>query len=462
MLSLPFPLFDASSIPRLQRTVAACLSEVDTEPPSDPFIPAGCPFTIHNPFTSRSQCKVLSEVITSPQALRTVLSDFSARRGWQPLVSVHPQPDSASVHLVPAAADQALASVVLRSGSTLNALCLTRQWQGNPYRRIVLHGRHGRLREPYSVSRGMGGAVTFRDGDCLLADMGPFGPPPPTPATSSGARVGAFALVLPVLSGLSGGRSGLWLAFLLFTRSVSVQILPPAPDGVSAARYSVGHYPWREPHERQSLQLVCHDRTCRISMLCPWRGPQGIFQVPPQVALQDVWAHYSEPGRSQDLMPVWPNPSADRLWFVPRAHIAGSLVCIVVQHRGSCRALVVPARLHSSRLAQVVQYMTGWVVSQVRIPLGLQAISAQSADGTCLFRDGDVLDALSHADGSGCHIVHDSPILSVMSYGRGLLTCGAQPCETMVPASAATAVGVHWRRCMLGAFSHVLLGGVPV
>ncbi|CAE7887301.1 pol [Symbiodinium necroappetens] len=129
--------FDLCAIPRLQRTVAACLSDVDTECPANPF--------------------VMSEAIPSPQA---------------------------SVHLIPAAADSNLASVVLRSGSTLQALCLTRAWQGNPYRRIALHGRQGRLREPYSVSRGIGGTVTFRDGDCLHADMGPFGPPPPTPATS--------------------------------------------------------------------------------------------------------------------------------------------------------------------------------------------------------------------------------------------------------------------------------------
>ena len=114
------PPFDRAQIPRLQRRVAACVSEVDIREPEHPFIPHGCPFTIHNPFTSRSQCKIMSEVVHTPQVFRSILSDFSARRGWQPLVPVHPQPDEESVHLIPAAASSSLASVLLRTGSVLH------------------------------------------------------------------------------------------------------------------------------------------------------------------------------------------------------------------------------------------------------------------------------------------------------------------------------------------------------
>ena len=92
-------VFDAAHVCRLQRTVAACLSEVDVDETDNPFIPAGCPFTIHNPFTCRSQCKIMSELIPSSQALRTILSDFSARRGWQPLVSLQPQPDARRAYI---------------------------------------------------------------------------------------------------------------------------------------------------------------------------------------------------------------------------------------------------------------------------------------------------------------------------------------------------------------------------
>ena len=395
----PIPVFDHGRIPQLQRSVAACLGEVDIEHPATPFVPAGCPFTIHNPFTSRSQCKVMSEAIPSPQALRTVFSDFSARRGWQPLVSLHPQPDQASVHLIPAAADPNLASVVLRSESSLQALCLTRVWQGNPYRRITLHGRQGRLREPYSVSRGVGGTVTFRDGDCLHADMGPFGPPPPTPATSFGLRCHPALWCLVALGSLSLRQGTLLVLLGLVGWGSSVHILPPAPEGVPVTKISVSHFPWRETHERRKLSGVCRDRCCRISLLCPWRGPQGLYQTPSQVVLRDVWDHYAEPGRPHELMPVWPSLSADRLWFVPRAHVAGALVCLVAHSSLGSRALVVPARLSVARLLQTVGYMTGWDVSRLDLPPGIFSSPHAQPESTCLLRDGDVLDvSLGDAD----------------------------------------------------------------
>ncbi|CAE7520734.1 hypothetical protein AK812_SmicGene23919 [Symbiodinium microadriaticum] len=47
------PAFDLATIPALQRRVAAALSEVDTEVFPRPFLPAGCPVVMHNPFTAR-------------------------------------------------------------------------------------------------------------------------------------------------------------------------------------------------------------------------------------------------------------------------------------------------------------------------------------------------------------------------------------------------------------------------
>ncbi|CAE7401593.1 set10 [Symbiodinium microadriaticum] len=299
------PEFAHASVPQVQRCVAACLSDVDVSTLPQPFIPHGCPFTVHNPFTRRSQCKIMSEVVQTPQAFRAMVSDFAARRGWQPLIAVHPQPTADSVHLIPAAADPALASVVLRTGHDLHPLCATRESPGQPFRRIVLNGRHGRIREPYSIGRGAGSSLSLRDGDCLNVDTGPFGPPPPTPARSDGYRVSLSSWVSLLVGGqtLGGRHLGLPLLCLL---AHAVQLLPPAPDGTPIPRYSVGHFPWREPLERQDLRLVCRDRLCRVSLLCPWRGPQGIFQTGRLTGLDTIWQHYAEEGYIlQVLSAVW-------------------------------------------------------------------------------------------------------------------------------------------------------------
>ncbi|OLQ06438.1 hypothetical protein AK812_SmicGene10271 [Symbiodinium microadriaticum] len=53
------PAFDLATIPALQRRVAAALAEVDTEAFSRPFLPAGCPVVMHNPFTARGALRIL-------------------------------------------------------------------------------------------------------------------------------------------------------------------------------------------------------------------------------------------------------------------------------------------------------------------------------------------------------------------------------------------------------------------
>ena len=181
-LAGPVHLFSSAQVPQIQCRVAACLYGVEAMPAPQPFIPRGCPFTIHNPFARNLQCQVLSTIVYSPYRFREILQDYVNRRGWQPLVCVQPQPDSDSVHLIPMAADSGLASVVFRSGGHLYPACVQRALPRHPYASIQLNGRHTRIREPYQLSRQRGQSLMVRDGDCLHADPGHFGPPPPTPA----------------------------------------------------------------------------------------------------------------------------------------------------------------------------------------------------------------------------------------------------------------------------------------
>ena len=152
----PVNLFSSAQVPQMQCRVAACMHGVDAVPAPQPFIPRGCPFTIHNPFARNLQCQVLSTVVYSPYRFREILQDYVNRRGWQPLVCVQPQPDPDSVHLIPAAADSGLVSVVFRSGGHLYPACVQRALPRHPYASIQLNGRHTRIREPYQLSRQRG------------------------------------------------------------------------------------------------------------------------------------------------------------------------------------------------------------------------------------------------------------------------------------------------------------------
>ena len=282
--------------------------------------------------------------------------------------------------------------------------CALPGWaRGHPYRRIVLNGRHGRIREPYNIARGGENPLALRDGDCLLVDTGPFGPPPPTPARSSAGRSGLYLPLLVGVTRWAGLRNSL-LALLRLGLASAVQILPAAPDGVPIPRYSIGHFPWRAPLERQDLRHVCRDRACRLSLLCPWRGPQGIYHIGRFTNLDAVWAHYHESGRPRELVPVWPCLTADRMWLVPRIHIAGALKCVVVQYDGHFRAVALPSALSHDRLIQTTRYLTGWDIGSIRLPPGLSSRSAVSAEDPQL-RDGDLLDALSPGEDGGRYII---------------------------------------------------------
>ena len=120
--------------------------------------------------------------------------------------------------------------------------------------------------------------------------------------------------------------------------------------------------------------------------------------------MDTVWAHYYESGRPRELVPVWPCLTADRIWLVPRIHIAGALRCVVVQFEGHFRAAALPSELSYCRLLHTVRYLTGWDIGSIRLPPGLSSRTAVS-DEDLLLRDGDLLDALSPGEDGGRYII---------------------------------------------------------
>ena len=68
-------------------------------PAGEPYIPAGFPVIMHNPFTGRPQCRLRTTLQGTAQILSNTLADYASRRGWQPIVDVQPQPNSEAVHI---------------------------------------------------------------------------------------------------------------------------------------------------------------------------------------------------------------------------------------------------------------------------------------------------------------------------------------------------------------------------
>ena len=414
---LPFPTL----VPHIQRRVAACLNEVDMEPAPVPFIPHGCPFAIHNPFTARSQCKVMSEVVHTPQGLRNILADYAARRGWQPLVCVQPQPTDDAVHLIPAAADPGLVAVLFRAGRELVPSCIGRTVYGHPYCRLDVHGRAARLREPYPIARGREGSSRLRDGDCLHADVGPYGPPPPEPVHSQSPQRCRFPFLLLAAVALRSGSSGVVAALMWgLMPTNAVQIVAPEPVESREARYVVGHFPWRQTPADRTLSVVCRHHRCRISLLCPWTGPQGVFQCRPDCHVQDLWERYAEAGEPADYVPIWPCLSDDRLWIVPRA--IGGYVCVVARQDTALRSLFIPADVSYARLCRTLQHLTGWDLVQARVPPPLHAQQSQRPSEPVHLRDGDVIDVIaSRQDCRDYEIFSQSEVKDHVLWTRGLV-----------------------------------------
>ena len=389
----PLPVaFSRDQVPAVQRRVAAVLQGVDVEPGPVPFLPAGCPIFIHNPFTGQTQCPALSPRVGTSHQLTEVLQDYSDRRGWQPIVSVQPQPDAQGVHFIPSAANARFVSVLFRNGQELRPRCIERDFIYGPDTEVPFGDRTGRLRVPYPVRRGSPRTLRLRDGDCLHIDTGPYGPPPPQPARSHAATHGdiflavglitlpRLRLVAPLLLlGLAGYRGD---TLPLGTR---VPRLTPA----------VGAYPWRALDGRGRLNHVSGRFPCRCALACPWTGRHGAFQVDPAEDVAYAQARFAQllpPPRT--LMPVWPAPRQDCLTMVPGLGCSSPFACVFAIYEGHSRTLLIPRSLAVAELCRVIQYLTCWPFDAIRLPPALWARLRDQPQASAHLRDGDVLDVL--------------------------------------------------------------------
>ena len=159
-------------------------------------------------------------------------------------------------------------------------------------------------------------------------------------------------------------------------------------------------------------------------------------------------------GRPAELVPVWPCPTADRIWFVPRVHIAGTLRCVVVQFEGQFRAIIIPADISLARLVQSARFLTGWDIGHIRVPPSLQARVRFTGQDFQL-RDGDLLDALSPDDAGGRYIIRNpSDIKDHVLWSRSMVLQRATYVRLWTPdlrppILTCLAAGTCWDPCAL-------------
>ena len=376
------PAFDLATIPALQRRVAAALSEVDTEVFPRPFLPAGCPVVMHNPFTARGQVQIITPAVDSPRVLRDVLHDFATRRGWQQLVSVAPQPDEAAIHFIPAASNHDLVAVLLRTAAVTEPRCMAHTLPAAHYHSVTINGRTGRLRLPYQVRRGTEQAVRLRDGDCLHADVGPWGPPPPTPASSFAGR-----LVLP------GFLTRLFLATVLSRPNgyfLGAYAMIEATDAWDFLQ--VGSFPWRRDRSTATLRLVGGPTPCRCLLLCPWTGRHSSIQGTADTTIEQVQSAFQQAlyGQAQ-LQPVWPSLKRNCLALVPQVP-SDDIACVVGLLAGVTYPCVARCRISSDDLTRVLQHRIGGNAGPVRLPPALKVRRSTCHTELLQLRDGDVID----------------------------------------------------------------------
>ena len=213
------PSAHAHSICTIQHRFSCAIRGLHlTLPQGEPFIPAGIPVVMHNPFTGRPQCRLRTTTQGTAQVLRNTLADHAQRRGWQPIVDVQPQPNDQAVHLIPSAARPDLTSILLIAEGEAHPMCIPRAFPGRSSRTFHFGDREGRVVAPYPCRRQADGPIQLRDGECLPVNFGPFGPPPPQPAhdSASGRSIWGLAgmvLLLPRRSGLALGATS-WAGLL--------------------------------------------------------------------------------------------------------------------------------------------------------------------------------------------------------------------------------------------------------
>ncbi|CAE7826777.1 unnamed protein product [Symbiodinium sp. CCMP2592] len=412
MLEWPraLPVFRQAEIPQLQTRVSAFMSEVDDRSNRlSPFLPAGCPLVIHNPFTEAEQCSVQTQLTGSGQIFRFFLQDFAQRRGWQPIVPVQPQPDESAIHLIPAAADPRLASVVLRTPQGLQPMCLPRSLPAGPSRALTLNGRFGRIREPYPTRRITDRSLQLRDGDCLLLDQGPFGPPPPTPVRSAGRLLAPGLLTLGVSS---------WRYLALFTvwwwfPVNSMQQLAVVPVARNRPGPEVRRFPWRSPPQDRTFQAVAGQARIRCTLLCPLTGLQGVYEVPSTSTYAEVRQHYQEVYGNWivDVVPIWPTPRFDRLVLVPELAAGPRCVCVAARFGHTTRAFLLPGRCSFECLARGLQYLSGWTDFSLRLPPALHNQLLLDPSVEFQLRTADVLVAESDTIALDAAATHVSLVL---------------------------------------------------
>ena len=382
-------------LPVYQRRVTCALQGLLDSETTHPFLPAGCPFVIHNPFTGRSPCRLVSSQQSSERAFR-MLHDHAARRGWQPIVAAQPQPDAHAIHLIPSAADPSLASVLLQGQGVLQPACLARTLPRGQGRSVQHNSRTGRIVAPYADRRHPSRTLHLRDGDCLQVNHGPFGPPVPVPMSiAAGIRLHPVL----VLGGIAVKPRLCWWAVLLYlgwTTPSSAMQSEGYPERQGKPIYRLSSFPWRVPTEQRDARPVCDRHQCRYSLLCPWTGAHGVHTAEAATSIDDIWLRYSSgtPGwPNQRYYPVWPAIRHHVLTVIPWPP-SPATVCVVVRIGMEARALLLPTTLALHHLCRSIQFHTSWEVGEVRLPPSLLAAHTRAAHEHITLRTGDVIEVL--------------------------------------------------------------------
>ena len=390
--------------------------------PGSAYIPAGYSVIMHNPFTGRPQCRLRTTPQGSAQVLRNTLADYAQRRGWQQVLDVQPQPDPDAVHLIPSAARQDLAAVVLQENGQLHPRCISRLFPAQGSGTARINGRDGRVVTPYPCRRVQQGQIHIRDGNCLPVNFGPYGPPPPQPAHSSTVRHSLWGLACASL--LLHRGSGMLLTLLLLTGS---EAMGPTTDFRDTKPiYRISAFPWRQRPQARTACDFCDRRACRFTILCPWTGPHGVYTADSTAPLDDTWQHYRSglPGwPDQQYTPTWPGLRHDRLTVIP-VPPRNDIVCVVARRSFSARAILLPDRIQLGDATAAISQVTPWRPQAVLLPPAVYLATLRAPSAPLALRTGDVLEVLEDGDREDTYAHNNQDLLrgyAVWSRGVGVL-----------------------------------------